>query len=213
MIQVNLPRKEKDSQGLQQLSKSWNRWAWSQGMRQQGRTQRAPANQYLGMKPSLGWLLGAASVLLWDAALLSSQCSLWPLTLILEWLAILVTSTERWSTLPGEGNAQPGYLLDYEKDIWIQMLWLSTCLSSMGNSLNIKTQLGAIISGLLDITHLLSCWQMWRTRHIYLLIWLRLNVEQMNHFLFKMNSTNVRRWKMEGFHGIPFHIRLVTCLK
>lgn len=154
MIQVNLPIKEKDPQGLQQLSKSWNRWAWSQGMRQQCRTQRGRVNQYLGMKPSLGWLLGAAS----SSQCLLLPCSLWPLTLILERLAILVTSTGRWSTLPGEGNAQPRYLLDYEEDLWIQMLWLSTCLSSMGNSLNIKTQWGAIISGLLDIAHPLRCW-------------------------------------------------------
>ena len=138
MIQVNFPIKEKDPQGLQQLSKSWNRWAWSQGMRQQCRTQRGRVNQYLGMKTSLGQLLGAAS----SSQCLLLPCSLWPLTLILERLAILVTSTGRWSTM---------YL-------WIQILWLSTCLSSMGNSLNIKTQWGAIISGLLDIAHPLRCW-------------------------------------------------------
>lgn len=74
-----------------------------------------------------------------------------PLTLHeCEVLTILVTSHLQVEHLTQQGNAQLEYLLGEKRDVLIQILLLSTCLSSMSSTLNTKTQRGAPIWGLLD---------------------------------------------------------------
>lgn len=126
----------------------------------------------------------------------------------LEFLAILVTSTDRWIASPGKGNVQLKHLLDYEKDTGIQTLFWAFRYGQL-----IKYQDPVRSNHLRSTGHSHTCCSADKCGELGTFIYLFGSDWIETRWVISFLNEFYKCQKVRGFRGVPFHIHLVPRLK